>query len=57
MRLLKQRLGHWAEGTTASHLAKRAHGNNVLPRVQVSSPSARKAAEACDFGVVVEKFD
>jgi hypothetical protein len=57
MRLLKQGLGHWADGTTASHLAKGAHGNNVLPRVQVSSPSARKAAEACDFGVVVEKFD
>jgi hypothetical protein len=57
MRPLKEGLGHRAYGTTASHLAKRAHGNNVLPRVQVRSPSVRNAAEACDFGVVVEKFD
>jgi hypothetical protein len=56
MRLLKEGLVHWADGTTASHLAKRAQGNNVLPRVQVRSPSVRNAAEACDFGVLVEKF-
>ena len=57
MKFLKQVWGGWTDGTVAYDLAQRAQRSNVLAWVEMRFPAARNPAKACDFAMVVKKFD
>jgi len=57
MKFLKQVRGGWTDGTVAYDLAQRAQRSNVLAWVEMRFPAVGNPAKACDFGMVVKKFD